>query len=104
MTAGLYWNAILACVALVFHCIPFAAYEFIDDEGATGRSLSPLAPLALIIALLCCAVLLVQSILLFVAFRNRSPARYHRMTAIGIAFTAIGLIFVAGRFGWFIHV
>ncbi len=100
----LYWNAILASIALCMHCIPFAAYEFIDDEGATGSTLFPLAPLALIMMMVCIPAVVVQAVLLLVAFGKRSPVRYHRMTAFAITCTAIALISVAGRFGWFIRV
>ncbi|MEO8271891.1 MAG: hypothetical protein ABI557_19365 [Aureliella sp.] len=103
-TAWLYWNAILAGVAFSLHCLPFAAYDFIDDKGATGRMLFPLAPLALIIAMGCVATLLVQFVLMLNSLGNRSAGRYHRMIAMLLTCVAIALIFVVGRFGWFIHV
>lgn len=101
---GFYWNSILACVALGFHCITFVAFDFIDDDGATGRALFPLAPLALLIGMFCITVSLVQVVLLLNSFVKHSPVRYHRLAAIAITWIAISLIFVAGSFGWFIHV
>jgi hypothetical protein len=89
---------------LGFHCITFAAFDFIDDEGATGRALFPLAPLALLIGAFCITASLVQLVQLLKSFARHSPNRYHRLAAIAITWTAISLIFVAGRFGWFIHV
>ena len=102
-TIGLYWNALLAWLALSFHCTPFAAFDFLGDGGAAGRRLFPLAPLALILVLFCSAALLVQFVVLLMALRDRSPVRGHRMIAMALTCSAIGLIFVAGKFGWFIH-
>lgn len=94
----------LAWFALTLHCIVFAAFDFIDDEGATGRILFPLAPLALIIGMFCIAASYIQLILLLIHFAKRSGDCRHRLTAIILTWVAISLIFVAGRFGWFIHV
>lgn len=101
----LYWNAFLSVIALVFHCIPFAAFEFIDDGGATGLRLFGFAPVALILTMFVCLPgLFVQFILLFIAFSKQWPLRYHRLYAFAITVTGIALIFVAGSFGWLIHV
>lgn len=100
----LYWNALLAVLALALHCIPFAAYQFLRDDGMTGRSLFPLAPLALMIMLACVLSVMVQLILAIVAFASQSSERYHRLCSIAITFLALFLMLVAGRFGWFIHV
>lgn len=103
-TVGFYWNALLAWFALSLHCIPFAVLEFLDDGGATGMMLFPLAPLGLILAMFCSVALLVQFVLLMMALRDRSPRCGHRLIAMAATGSAIALIFVAGRFGWFIHV
>ena len=102
--AAIYWNAMLASVALCFHCLVFAAFDFANDGGGFGRMLFPLAPLALIIAMFCVSASFVQSVFLVSSFVKRSPIRYHRLCAILLTWVAVGLIFVAGQFGWFIHV
>lgn len=99
-----YWNALLACIAMGFHCIVFAAFNFIDDGGSTGNALFPLAPIAMLLGVFCIAMTLAQLVVLWIAFVKQSSGRYHRLLAIAITWGAILLILVAGQFGWFIHV
>ena len=99
-----YWNTVLSGMAFCMHCIPFASFDFIDDDGQTGRSLFPLAPLALLLATFCALATVVQIVILIVAFVDRWPTRHARSLAVAGSIFAIAMIFVTGRFGWFIHV
>lgn len=94
----------LASVILCIHCLVFAAFDFSNDGGDIGRILFPLASSALITAIFCVAASIAQFISLLLSFVKDSPVRYHRLCAILLTWVAVGLIFVAGLFGWFIHV
>lgn len=101
---AIYWNSILAAAALCLHCLVFVTFNIFEDGGRVGRMLFPLAPLALIIAMFCVAVSVVQCMFLVSSFVKHSPVTHHRLCAIVLTWFAVGLIFVAGRFGGFIHV
>lgn len=98
-----YWNALLAIIAFCFHCLPFAAFDLINDGGSTGMMLFPLAPTALIMVMFSASNLLVQVVLLAIAFARLESNRLHRCTAILLTCIFLALIIVTGRFGWFIH-
>ena len=99
-----YWNAAMSVVALTLHCIPFAAFDFLSDGGATGKALFFLAPLGLILMFGCFIAASVQAVAMLVAFTGSSPSRYHRMYALLVTIAAFGLIALSSRLGWAIHV
>lgn len=96
---GRYWNAALSVVALTLHCIPFAAFDFLSDDGATGSVLFFLAPIGLILMIGCFFAAIVQAVAMLVAFTGRFPSRYHRMYALLVTWNLpVQTAVIASRF------